>query len=54
VAIGINLTQRPTHDTSSEKGDAFHEDRIGLQAEEVHFSSYVYIHNLHMVIYVTF
>jgi hypothetical protein len=34
VAIGINLTQQPTHDTSSKNDDAFHEDRIGLQAED--------------------
>jgi hypothetical protein len=42
--MGMNLTQKPTHDTSSEKDDAFHEDTIGLWAEDVHFSS------LHMVI----
>jgi len=41
VATGINLTQKPTHDTSSEKDDVFHEERIGIQAEEVHFISYV-------------
>jgi len=41
VAIVINLTQKPTNDTSSEKDDVFHEDRIGLQGEEVHISSYV-------------
>ena len=37
VATAINVTQKPTHDTISEKDDMFHEDKTGLEAENVQF-----------------